>query len=228
MNNAKPEINILKLIWICTVIVAISSCNLFSSGYKTFKDSNEICSLSFEYQASYGDIDGPSVTKYAYGKFFDLLLFKKPQIGITLKVPDVGNMTSRDTTVYKHPADIRIGVTRVDVPNEPGGWQHPTDAKSLLESRVKGAEQNSLNPHFQILERSSITVSSVQAERVIYLVDELFQPPNASKPLLSVEDRVCFDYKGLIWEISSSSYEEYSEQTKADFEHVLQTFKILE
>jgi len=38
---------------------------------------------------------------------------------------------------------------------------------------------------------------------------------------------VYFDYNGLIWRIDIRSDSTTAEEDKADFEHVLQTFKIL-
>jgi uncharacterized protein YjbK len=39
---------------------------------------------------------------------------------------------------------------------------------------------------------------------------------------------VYFDYSGFIWQIEIEYEGEIAEQAKADFEHVIQTFKILE
>lgn len=228
-NDIKSEIDIVKFIGLCVVIVmagllTLTSCNIFSE-YRTFTNKNEIYNLSFKYPSSYNSKSGPRVVKYAFGEFFDLTLLT-PRIDKKLKVPNVENRTSKTYMVSVQPMAISIHVTKVDVPNEPRGWQHPINANSMLESIIAGVSGTSLYPHFEILERSSITVSSIQADRVRYRVDELLQP-DSSEPLFRIEDLVIFDYNGLIWRISSTCYEEFALQVKIDFEHVLKTFKIL-
>jgi hypothetical protein len=39
---------------------------------------------------------------------------------------------------------------------------------------------------------------------------------------------VYFDQGGLVWMIRVTSTEEVAEETKADFEHILETFKVLD
>jgi hypothetical protein len=230
MNNIKSNKCTKKLIGLYVIIIIatlpfIASCKTPIDGYSIFVDRNEICKLSFEYPSQYNHRkDGPRVVDYAFGKFYFLGL-EPPGIDTTVVIPDARNVTSTPAKVNGPPMSLTIMVTRVDVPNEPGGYQHPTDAKSMLESRVNGAFKNSLNPDFKILERSSIVVSSIQAERVRYVFNNIVQLKGDK--FLMIEDSVCFDSGGVIWEISSTCFEECTEQAKADFDHVIQTFKIL-
>ncbi|MBI4304280.1 MAG: hypothetical protein HY665_08105 [Chloroflexi bacterium] len=110
------------------------------------------------------------------------------------------------------------------------------DAKTVLENDI-----SDLMEYFkvaQVLERSSANVSGIVGELVVSTVDiRSASPPSPdSDPrgtpkgsqLIDIVRSVYFDYGGLIWKISMRSYEKVAEEGRADFEHVLKTFKILD
>jgi len=90
---------------------------------------------------------------------------------------------------------------------------------------------------FQVLERSSVNISGISAEQVVYAYDEfsvrnplpdapLKGTPSGSS-LIWVGRAIFFDHDGLVWFIRMKSIEEAAEKTKLDFEHLIETFRIL-
>ena len=95
------------------------------------------------------------------------------------------------------------------------------EIESVLEDEAKWA-------NFQLLERSPITVSGVEGELVVYLVDKLMPIPVEDGKNLEYVRAVYFDYNDLTWEIVAKCNQEIMEQVIADFEHIVETFKILD
>jgi hypothetical protein len=104
---------------------------------------------------------------------------------------------------------------------------HYSDAEGAVEYT-----QGSINADFSanIIERSSIIILGRQAELIVYSHKSIIMPeaPPASYNVTKITREVFFDHSGAIWRIIIDSDEERSDQAKSDFEHILQTFKILE
>ncbi len=88
----------------------------------------------------------------------------------------------------------------------------------------------------QVLERSPITIGGIKGEIVTYSLDLRSGPPPLDAPpkgepqtptLVMITRLITFDHDGFIWMIKMSAYEKVAEEAKSDFEHVIQTFKIL-
>jgi hypothetical protein len=81
-----------------------------------------------------------------------------------------------------------------------------------------------------ILERTTININGISGELVVYSskVGLIPEAPLESSEIVRINRTVCFDYGGLIWIIIIESDEDKADQAKADFEHILQTFKILD
>jgi hypothetical protein len=81
-----------------------------------------------------------------------------------------------------------------------------------------------------ILERTTININGIPAELIVYSskIGMIPEAPPKSWEIVRINRTVCFDYSGLIWVIIIESDEDKADQAKADFEHLLQTFKILD
>jgi hypothetical protein len=98
------------------------------------------------------------------------------------------------------------------------------NSEALLEKSLASAE---VLDDFRFVERFSLTVAGVQGQEVVYSYGRLVSNyENVRIPEFMRE--VYFDRGGLIWSVSMRSNQSMAEADEADFEHVLQTFKILE
>jgi hypothetical protein len=78
----------------------------------------------------------------------------------------------------------------------------------------------SLGNTIQVTEQSPITVAGISGELVVYLDSRMPNTPSVRE--------VFFVFDGLLWNIGIYSDESEADQAKVDFDHILQTFKILE
>ena len=189
------------LIPIGLIILALTGCfNTNSSGYQTFVMSEGAAQFSFEYSSKYKIGD--------YKPLIDTLKFRE-LASVSLIAPF--NKQSKDFT------SILFLVWAVDIlaPN----------AESQMEMVIKKA---STSMDFKLLEQTGVTVSNVPAKLIAY-TERNIQPIDRGlkEPPFEVWREVFFDYNGLIWEIEMRSDSSTAEEDKADFEHILQTFKIL-
>ena len=109
-----------------------------------------------------------------------------------------------------------------------GGDLRP-DAKTSLEKALNRYETE-IFKDFKLIERSSITVLGVRTEQIVYTYSGGYPGTGISDrgiPAPFMGREVFFDYNGMVWNITISSLLEESETARADFEHILQTFKIL-
>lgn len=83
---------------------------------------------------------------------------------------------------------------------------------------------------YKLLNESEISIDGVKAYRIDYQIRSVvYAIAGISKePALAVYRDVRFDAKGFVWMIQVSSGSSTAEADKLDFEHVLQTFKIIE
>jgi hypothetical protein len=81
--------------------------------------------------------------------------------------------------------------------------------------------------NFKLLSRTPFTVSGIQGELIEYLVDRLMPIPVEDGKNLDYFCAVYFDYNGLTWEIEAQCIQEIREQVKADFDFIIQSFKII-
>jgi hypothetical protein len=72
-----------------------------------------------------------------------------------------------------------------------------------------------------------MTIDGAKGERIAYyyLRDSI---PEKSESILAVSYRVYFENKGFFWLIDVDAISEKTEQVKADFEHITQTFRFLD
>lgn len=78
----------------------------------------------------------------------------------------------------------------------------------------------SLGDTIQVTEQSPINIAGISGELVVYLDSRMPNTPSVRE--------VFFVSDALLWNISIYSDESEADQAKVDFDHILQTFKILE
>ncbi len=99
------------------------------------------------------------------------------------------------------------------------------DARTTLESDISYHSESAKD--FRILEQSSLIIAGVDGELLVTSYFPKGQFGGFSEIQIMVRS-VYFDYDGSIWEITMISSEEFAETARADFEHLLKTFQILE
>jgi len=168
-----------------------------TSEYKTFTLKNGIAHFSFEYPSSYKVVDNIVSLMPAYTH-------------IILRKPPNEEQMERITSVLSIYVDEAYTPLSVD---------------SAISSNL--SDISTWND-FKLLERSSIQVVGVNGQRIVYSWASIpARHGIAGEPIPSLAREVYFYQDGQLWNISISSDELTTEAAKADFEHVLRTFKIL-
>ena len=101
------------------------------------------------------------------------------------------------------------------------------NAKASLESDL----DNGMNlQEFQLLERSEIIVSGIQAEQIVFSWLMTSEASSFEPQIYYIWSgrKVYFNYEGEIWILTLKSTANAIVQANADFNHFLQTFRILE
>jgi hypothetical protein len=183
--------------------------------YRTIIIEKGIALFSFEYSARYSRIDGPAFYDDEIHQFTGVtVLAPMKQISVVAPNPDLKGQT---VSMSYTPAFIDVFVYDAS--------DRGATAISEFEEHLSHIEEDGT-----ILDRSQVTVSGVLAEYVAYTSNTLI-------PLFAVSEggipakycwTVYFDHAGLIWNIEAESEVAMANQVKGDFEHVLQTFQIIE
>lgn len=79
-----------------------------------------------------------------------------------------------------------------------------------------------------ILEQSTITVAGIPSELLIYSHEPELIPEAPISDVIKITRVVYFEHNDLIWEIEIESDEDRADVAEADFEHLLETFQILD
>ena len=102
-----------------------------------------------------------------------------------------------------------------------------TDAKTGIER----AERNASSwADYKLLDKYELTIDGVKAYRIDYQMRNIV-PAIAGVsniPFIEVTREVNFDANGFVWMIQMRSDSSTAEDDKVDFEHIIQTFRILE
>jgi hypothetical protein len=61
-----------------------------------------------------------------------------------------------------------------------------------------------------------------------YLTDKLMPIPVEDGKNLEYSREVYFDYNGMVWSINATSNEDIRDQVIAEFNHIIETFRILD
>lgn len=99
------------------------------------------------------------------------------------------------------------------------------NALAMLDYDLSCAEEHQ---DFQLLEHSPITVAGIQGERIIYSYS-IYPSPADFETETWTACKAYFDSEGLIWRVVILA-DEYAaaERARDDFEHILETFQILD
>jgi len=121
----------------------------------------------------------------------------------------------------KYNTSIDVTIT---TPNGPDGPL--TNAKDLT-NHAEYLASSSMD--YKLLNKSEFILEGVTAYRFDYMERDLTPIDRGlGKPPITIYREVRFDSQGLIWFIQMSSDSSTAESDKPDFEHVLETFKILD
>ena len=182
-----------------------------TSGYTKLTTENSICYISFEYPAHY-NVDGPRVvTNFEDPFFFVNALAEETQMPMVIPGPS-GQGKTYDVSFI--PAGLTVSV--FDASARDGR------AKSDLEYRHTKLETWG---DYELLDRSSITVSGIEAEQIIYKQHMILPGITHTK---TWNREIYFDRDGLIWVIDASATEDMVELVNGYLERLLETLVIYE
>jgi hypothetical protein len=190
--------------------MALASCEDSGTGYKTMTVKNRIANFSFEYRSFYKDVEGPYVLDSSAHRFTGVSVLASKKTA-PVPNPEPGG----DGTVGMEYVPAFIEVRAADAAKYPD-----LPAKVRIDGLL---ESESTWPNYKLMERTTVVVAGVEAELVAFQVDGFFGPP----PML-YKALVYFDLDGIYWDIDVEGELEMAEIMRADLDHVLQTFKILE
>jgi hypothetical protein len=187
-----------------TLVAITPGCDSSMEGYRTFT-FDKVAHFSFEYPAHY--------RKYsAHATVEDRTI----SIWFHDKVPPKGS-----TYGYIH---IFVEGASDSYPDAAAALEH------TLSGFVEPGPYDEEEPQ-RLLERSSLTIAGIPAELIVYSYgyDRIWgESPGSVAILIRIAREVYFDHNGLIWNIVIESDEDRADVAEGDFEHLLETFQILD
>jgi hypothetical protein len=186
-------------------------------GYKTVLVESPLASYSLEYPAYYRQ-DGPRTDKNDVipGTSLTLEAPKRKKQALVPDPPGDGIKTVTGTRSW--------GVIHLNVFDPSSYFDYPIKSNDYLETALKGEARWK---NFKLLERSPVRVSNVTGEIIVYQVDKLLPIPVENGLQLEYNRAIYFDYNNLIWILEAKADQDMADNITADFNHVIQTFKIL-
>jgi hypothetical protein len=198
-------------------ILAMTSCDFSHSDFKSVTVENKLCHYSLEYPAQYDkDIWDNFDFKVPYAE----LALIAPEISEVIEVPDPSSGEIITVVGHQSPAAIYVIVS-----DSKKYWGESYSATDDLEGLLEDVAEWE---NFELLERAPLTVAGIEGEMVAYLMDKLMPVPREDGQRLEYHRAVYFEYNGLIWIIEAECNQEIMDQVKADFEHIVETFTILD
>jgi hypothetical protein len=176
-----------------------------ATGYQLFSSSNGTVHFSLEYPSSYNLINGTTGDN-------------NPFLSLTL----LGH--TEDEFITGNVKFINISIT-----NYSKEWLGFPDAKTAMEKNISEYKW-SLKRNFRLVEKHKAIVDGIDGWETNITFRERPQrnlaDAIARAPIFAVARDLFFDYQGMTWHISLYTDKgSYEKQTKADFEHILRTFK---
>jgi hypothetical protein len=204
LSDKKIYSRLVLSIFLITLLLSLNGCN--GAEYLTFMLKKGI-KFSFEYPSHYKKEE---VRAYEQDEGFG-------RVTLFDKLPSEGSWYD---SIYIVISDKRIGYT---------------NPKEIIQVIITDTLPK------EIIERSTVTMAGLQGELLVYSFSgDVKDAPsgfwscspsrkrvNPDEPLVRVSRVAYFDDGDKIWRIEVESAERKAEQAKADFEHILQTFKIL-
>jgi hypothetical protein len=198
-------------------VLVMTSCSFSDSGFKSVTIENELCHYSLEYPAQY---DKEIWDNFDFKVPYTELALIAPTISEVIEVPDPSSGEITTVTGYTSPAFIHVIVS-----DSKEYWGESYSATDRLEGVL---EDEAKWENYELLERAPLTVAGIEGEMVTYLVDKLMPVPREDGQRLEYHRAVYFEYDGLIWVIEAGCNQEIMEEVRADFEHIVETFTILD
>lgn len=233
-NNKSARLMFFSVtVMLLVAIVALSGCDILHKGYTTQKSpegyisltvDNELAHYFIEYPAYY-DRAGPRLDMDWLAPFTSVELLA-PKKHRDIIIPDPPKNKVKTVSAEYVPASILVYIFDPSK-NDYFSYSHASGEYILHSYTSKTFAENVLSgeakwEHFKLMERSPVMVSGIEGEMIVYETDwSLFGTK------LQYVRMVLFDYDGLIWRITGKAEMELVDQMKADFDHVLETFKIL-
>lgn len=209
---------------VCLTVVAsllLIGCIFSNNGFGTVEVNKEHYHFSFEYSTYYKK-NGPKTIDPDWdipGVSIGLLA---PKAYVDLFVPADKDSTKAITASYT-PANISVFIYDPTLNGQEPSY-NGTDRMNIQLGNA--AERN----YFKLIERSKITVSGIEGDYAEYLEENInLFAEKSDKPRLERHWQIYLYHDDLIWSISAlSQLEELDDKIRADFDHVVNTFKILD
>ncbi len=207
------------------ILIGSGGCDTTNQTYRNFTVKNKMTSFSFEYPAHYRR-NGPSYwideikpdRELSPSTSISFQSRSKP-MPITVPDPSAGRLGTFSTEYA--PIDIEVFVF-----DAKPYYNTPQNGKGRLEYLLSELARSWAN--FQLLDRSQVIVSGISAEFAYYSVDAYFPFPREGDLKLEYVRAAYFDYGGYIWKIKAMAHGgEAIDQMKIDFDHLVETFKII-
>jgi hypothetical protein len=213
----KIFIHLSLIIFACLGLLVLGGCDKpapvndqSDDHFTTVEVKNKIAHFSFEYRTYYHEIEGPYIIDDNNFQFTALTIAASKK---TMPGPNPEPGKSGETVDMSYtPAFIKFNVG--NALNRPYVF-----APDRVENSIRSFGRW---PNFLRLERKTVTISGTKAEMGSFQVDGFIAGP---KMLYQAE--VAFDYNDKKWDISLQADIALTEAVKADLEHILNTFKII-
>ena len=186
-----------------------------TGGYRTITEKDKLCSFSFEFSDFYEIVKPSVVTSHTSYNFVYMQLLA-PKKTTSMLLPNFETKSSGSASEITYvPASINVSLTI--------GWG---SASANVDELLKDVSKW---PGFDLLERSPVTVAGFAGEKIIYVSNTLLPFPSSSveEQPLQITRAVYFNVGNDVWIIEAQYESDMAERVSADFDHILQTFKIL-
>lgn len=215
-RNTKRWYYILNAIMIAVLMTMGCSNSARNCSYKEFAFHEDDVRFSVEGHVIH---EHPLFT-FEYPQCFNLIdLNALPDIVYDTGVTDVSFIRRGTGELKLLPVETSISV----IVEKPASWRD-TDARAAIEKALSYYEADE---NFKVLERESISVIGLSAEYVSFSTSMPY-----SNPSIPTHNRlvrlVTFDYAGFVWKIELVCFEEEIQETQAYFDHLLETFRVLD
>jgi hypothetical protein len=181
------------------------ACGPTEKGYKGFVVNEGVALFSFEYPVSFEEPDIDLVNGAPYSTLVISHRMAKGTEGVS-RFAVIVSKTSSKFPNARAKLDYYVGLLQ-------GGFSGG------------GMDPEYVAPNLQ--ERVPIIVNGIQGEMIVWTcqwIPDFY--PGTKRDAISRD--VYFDWGGLIWEIGFVSHTDRAEQAKVEFEHLLETFQILD
>jgi hypothetical protein len=138
-----------------------------------------------------------------------------------------GNNYSSVSIQLKNPVEKNLNVL-ITISTSQVGETFP-DSKYLLDYKLKLYESGVLLD-YEPIERYPIIIMGIEGEAIFYSssAPQIFVPYPNRENVIYLTRKVLFSDNNIIWEISVDYDKDYPDTAESDFQHLLQTLKVLD